>query len=71
MDWKEGREEELHHYKIFVTLKGNISLVHETIVPINLITLTKNKYKYFKCLKQKEGFIYYRYYLTRYQTWTC
>ena len=36
-----GGEEELHHYMIFVTLKENSSLVHETIVPINLIKLTK------------------------------
>ena len=43
-------EEELHHYIIFVSLTENSPLVNEiNIVPINLIKLTENKYKYYKC----------------------
>ena len=38
---RRERLEELHHYIIFVTLKENSSLVHETIVPINLRKRTK------------------------------
>ena len=41
MDWKEGGEEELHHYMIFVTLKENSSLSMKQLYPINLIKLTK------------------------------
>ena len=61
---------ELHHYMIFVTLKKNSSSVQETIVSINLIKLTKKKYKY--CTKvfttKKEGFIYNRYFLQLFLT---
>ena len=46
---ERGGEEELHHYMIFVTLKESSSLVHETIVPIDLIKLTKSTNK---CSKQ-------------------
>ena len=38
-----GRGEKRTYTIVFVTLMENISLVHETIVPINVIKLTKNK----------------------------
>ena len=41
-----------------------ISLGHETIVPINLIKLTKMKTKHASVENKKEGVIYNRYYFT-------
>ena len=57
-----GRRVTIPFYDICY-LKGNSSLVHETIIPINLIKLTKNKYKYCNCSKQKLR-LHSRYYLT-------
>ena len=49
-----GGEEKVHHYMIFVAF---ISLGHETIVPINLIKLTKTKTKHASVQNKKEGVI--------------
>ena len=55
-EWIERRgRRKVHHYILFVALS---SLVHETIVLINLIKLTKMKTKHASVQNKKEGFIH-------------
>ena len=56
------------HYSLLVTLNNTLSFVHETIVPINLVKLTKISNKMEMLIagvqNQKKGFIYNKYHLT-------